>query len=452
MYPIWKDTYYSNYFETLEYYLRDVDEDKVVRQAYTKRMPGTTGVTLNINNMVDELLSPDFDSDFTQVSNSVIPNSKAFKTYQLRMGPIPGGHLSSYQFLYDWSYDNNGWTGETAHNMSEPIRHLDPRMKALFTIFNTEETAFTWDIEYEPYVKINPNIVMWKNTGGTKTIGIQVNTDWTLALYPGWIAVDITAGTGSYSAASYTNITLTALPNPTANKRTGTLLFTYPEGGSVFTIEQNGVLEFSVTPQRYDFDGTGGTGTITIDTNASWSATYPEWITISQTSGGTGVSSISFTVEPNANLVYPRAGSIVVYSGGKRDSVDIYQQNTPPAVEVIPSQITAEYTGGTLEFEINSNIDWYISSYPKWATPTALSGDSGSSILRVSLTGNPDTMRVGEIVFLEGIKCTKITSISIKQRGEKSPYINAIPQVLTFESTGGTQTLSIISNINWDIV
>ena len=79
MYPIWKDTYYSNYFETLEYYLKDVDEDKIVHQAYTKKMPGWTGVTLNINNMVDEHLKPDFAEDFTQVSDAVVANPNAYK-------------------------------------------------------------------------------------------------------------------------------------------------------------------------------------------------------------------------------------------------------------------------------------------------------------------------------------------------------------------------------------
>lgn len=206
--PIWKDTYYSDSSDTLSYKIQTT-AGTVIHQAYTKKMPGTTGVTLNINNKVDEYLKPDFDSDFSVVENEVIKNSKAFWNYGLYRDTIPESLLESYQFLYDWSY-NEDWTGQTKYNMTEPINgHLDPRMKALFTIYNTGQTTFETVIDgqmlgsYLTLEIIEPGRLMISSYSGDSyvqpTISYSINGgEWsepaTLISFNGTTAPTLSAG------------------------------------------------------------------------------------------------------------------------------------------------------------------------------------------------------------------------------------------------------------------
>ena len=439
-YPIWKDTYYSNYFETLDYYLKDMSDESIVHRAYTKRMPGRTGVTLNINNMVDEYLTPAFASDFTQASNEVIPNPEAFKTYQLR--GAGDGHLESFRFLYDWSYED--WTGETPHNMSTPVSHLDPRMKALFTIYNESATTLDWEIEYQPMIRTTD--LHFGLAGGSKTAVIEANTDWVIESLPDWISADITAGTGVYSAVTYTSVTFTATPNPGAECRKGKIEL----NGASINVCQYGELDWQVTPDGINFDASGESESITITSNAGWRITsYPDWVDISQTSGESGASTVSVTVAANTSVTTPRTGSISILSGNERQVIDIYQEHMEPVVEISPVSYVFEHTGGTIQLAIDSNVHWYITSYPNWATISALSGGSGHNVVTVTANPNADTVeRSSTIVFQEGTKCRTMGRVSLTQKPAPA-YINAVPTTLGFDALGQSKNISIITNVNW---
>lgn len=448
--PIWKDTYYSNYFDTLEYYIKDIDADEIILQAYTKKMPGWTGVTLNINNRVDEYLKPDFASDFRGVSDAVIANPDAYKTYQLRDLPV-SGLLETYHFLYDWSYKDD-WSGETAHNMSSPVKRLDPRMKAMFTLFDSAQTSFDYSISYNTFTSFFPRQVYFGVSGGSRVVRITSNDSWEITSMPGWLSADITAGTGSYSAESVTAITFTASANTAAEDRTGIVEFTQSDGVLQFGFSQAGVLSFDVTPDSVSLEASGGTIVITINTNSNWEViSYPSWVSLSQTTGGTGVSVVTATASTNDSFYTLRQDNIVIVSGGKRQGVCVSQNHMVPEVSVSPLSYEFEYTGGTMQLTIDSNIDWYITSYPKWATFSALSGDAGSTVVTVTVGVNGVSQRTGTIVVQEGKYCTEKARVELTQK-EPPAYINTVPSSLLFESGGEEKTLLIISNVNWEII
>lgn len=142
--PIWKDNILETTSTTLNYRIRDLEAVRFIEADYTKAMPGQTGVTLCINNKVDERLKPDFDYNvnISGITSQVIPNTWAVRTY--RVLNSSESDIGTYKFLYDWSYEDN-WSGQSEHNMSEPVNgHLDPRMKGMFTIYNTAQTSFDW--------------------------------------------------------------------------------------------------------------------------------------------------------------------------------------------------------------------------------------------------------------------------------------------------------------------
>lgn len=141
--PIWKDNILETTSTTLNYRIRDLEAVRFIDEGYTKAMPGQTGVTLCINNKVDDRLNPDFSvTHFPSVTNQVVSNPNAVRTF--RVLNSSESDIGTYKFLYDWSYEDN-WSGQSEHNMSETVNgHLDVRMKMMTTIYNSGETRIIY--------------------------------------------------------------------------------------------------------------------------------------------------------------------------------------------------------------------------------------------------------------------------------------------------------------------
>ena len=101
----------------------------VLHTGYASSYPGGGMVSINVNQLVEEYLSPEFDGDISEVDDEVVTNPKAYGVFNIT--DEGGNEYETYGFLGDWSYVD-GWSGQTRHLMSQPINgHLDPRMKLM---------------------------------------------------------------------------------------------------------------------------------------------------------------------------------------------------------------------------------------------------------------------------------------------------------------------------------
>lgn len=129
-------------------------------------------------------------------------------------------------------------------------------------------------------------------------------------MIPDWITVSEVSG-----ASGETIVTFTASTNDTQSARTATLTIRGTNSGieKTVTIHQQGVLYMTVTPSTLNVPDSGGTFTITVDTNADeWDAlTVPNWVTLYPTGGTSGQTTITATVSYNTGS--PRTGNIEFY-------------------------------------------------------------------------------------------------------------------------------------------
>lgn len=185
----------------------------------------------------------------------------------------------------------------------------------------------------------------------TATLTIDSNVNWTISTNVDWITV-ATPLTGSGDATR--NVTFAA--NSSTSQRTGKITVT---GGGVtkeITITQAGVnVNLTASCTNTTPESTGGTGTLSITSNTSWTiSTDDTWITIATPLTGTNNGTRTVTFGENTNTSQ-RTGTITVTGSGVEPvEINIIQagkDNTPRIISVdikceneeIPVQIFVDF-------------------------------------------------------------------------------------------------------------
>lgn len=165
------------------------------------------------------------------------------------------------------------------------------------------------------FLTISPGYLNLNANSTTTQVEVTVNggtsTDRPLVLIPNmdgkWLSISYLGNDGNkflYEVHTDAN---------TGYSRTGYISFSLMGGDSKrLVVDQNGNIEpkFDVSPEIFEFNGYGGTGSFDVDTNAdAWEIkSYPDWISIVDNTPG--LNTYEFVVEPNRKLA--RSGDIVI--------------------------------------------------------------------------------------------------------------------------------------------
>lgn len=126
--------------------------------------------------------------------------------------------------------------------------------------------------EYEEYADSEPNEFNFSNESGTSSTLIKSNVSWTATTNDSWLTFNPTSGAASTQIAR--RLYITAATNTTTQERIGYIYINSIETGALLetiTVRQSGVAyELSVTPTEIIFPATGGTATLIITSNTSW--------------------------------------------------------------------------------------------------------------------------------------------------------------------------------------
>ncbi len=150
--PIWKDVSYTASTSPLKYTI-SVDDNEIFNGiAYAR--PGNEYVIFNINKICQNWVGSDLPD--IRTFRGAYTHTDAFKTFVLKNDS--GTTLETYNFLYDWSYDDY-FTGQTA-SLNKPINGKSAYGQLVFnTSFNgsavtttvSTDTASTLCGEYAVY-------------------------------------------------------------------------------------------------------------------------------------------------------------------------------------------------------------------------------------------------------------------------------------------------------------
>ena len=220
-------------------------------------------------------------------------------------------------------------------------------------------------------------------------------------------------------------------------------------------VQAGGGGSLTVSPTAITADYTGGDKIMTISADTTWRVTSkPDWVTLSQSTGSSGQSTIIVTFSENTGDS-ARTGSITITDGTRTATVNLTQDYhiVQNYLTSSPSAITYDYAGGNNYVNINSSGEWTVTSKPDWITLTMDSGVSGTTILGVSASTNTSTEsgRTGNVVLSNG---STTLSIPVSQPAKViQRKINVTPDSHYFDFTGNTKYITVASEENnWSVV
>ena len=259
-------------------------------------------------------------------------------------------------------------------------------------------------------LSISPTTVTLSDQGeATAYVTASTDLSWTLADVPSWLSVSPKSGTGNAT------LTLTAsAENPSTESRSATITVTSSSLNAQFTVTQPGV-QLSVGSTLVSFTAAGGTQTLVITSNTSWSIqnNASSWLRCNTTTGK-GNATISLTANENTSIS-ENSGELIISGAGKNITVQVSQAGATPTLSVDQTTLSFVANGESKTVSITSNTSWEIESNVSWLTCDKTTG-TGNATIRLTAAKNTTTnVRNGKLtIFGAG----KVLTIDVSQEAD----------------------------------
>ena len=177
----------------------------------------------------------------------------------------------------------------------------------------------TVEVTQKPKLKfiLSESNLTFTVSSGSKELKIASNQDWSASASADWMTLS------KFSGSNDATVTVKVTENTSQSSRSGKVTFKTDSKSYEVTVSQEGAT-LSVTPNSLSFTYSGGTETVSVTSNQSWTASSSEsWLTLSRTSG-TNNASIIITAQASTST-NSRNGQITFSSSGSTDIVSISQ-------------------------------------------------------------------------------------------------------------------------------
>ncbi len=209
--------------------------------------------------------------------------------------------------------------------------------------------------------------------------------------------------------------------------------------------------ELTVSPEKLEFGVNADSKSFSITSNVGWTVVgNKDWITINQPSGGDN-GTVYVDVEKNEDFS-ERSGRITI-TASKGDIicyVDVKQAGIESKLEVSPtSPPTVKGEGGTLSFQVSSNLNWSVSSSESWIT-LSTNEDNGNSSVTATISANGSSnSRSATLTFSGKEGNASPIRITINQ---EAGGISVSPTTASLLSEkGSTANLSVTATGSWTL-
>ena len=281
-------------------------------------------------------------------------------------------------------------------------------------------------------VMVSPTTISAPVCGGTYSFNIISNGDWTIT-YPEWVSLSQSAGTGNAT------ITVVLGNNQTVEDLLGNIVVSTIDNSATVQVSQEGLYAYiSVSPTRLVYVIDGGTDTITITSNAPWTAsTNVGWLTLSS-SAGTGNGSITVTCSATSE----DRNAVITFSTKDESAITtILQYNKVPYLVLNESAMTFDGNGGVQNLGVSSNVDWEIETVSAGPSVIIIARENGTLSIKNAAAYN------GSTTFTYSINGSNLSTGS-------SVSVNTNDIIVITQIENGTRTVSpnIDSTFNYDVI
>lgn len=298
------------------------------------------------------------------------------------------------------------------------------------------------------YISVTPNEIQSGMEGGEFAVEVSANIDWTIES-PQWVTCSMMEGSNN----AMVTLTIAPIGGDFSTNRVGDVVFGNGTVSDMIHVVQavEPVNPIEVNPNRLQFVCTGETLTVNVLCEEPWTATTMlDWITLSQTEGEANAE-LSVTVEENP-LYEQRQGSVSFTNTSGASTVLIIRQDASPDPHFLDvSPLTFEFgkDGGNAEITVGCDTDWEFDLECDWLT---LSQTTGTGNATVVLTAAPNVIQEARVFEFHIKSGTLSYDLNVSQEAGDEPLVGSfVPDTLYVTSTGGLQTVSLMSNTSWTL-
>lgn len=267
---------------------------------------------------------------------------------------------------------------------------------------------------------------------GVKSMGLTWNakssTDW----------INVGPSTGSASG----NVAVSVQENRTYSTtgRAGTITLSDESGrlkDRFITVGQESPsLRLSVSTNSVYLPGSASSATVDVVSNMDWTFSVADASWLIATKGKDGNV---LMIDTKENLTgAERTSAISVVAGTKNELITVRQQAA--GVELTDGKLDFGWQSDSQQFSFTSGSDWKITTNYAWIEVTPSSGRAGDATVTVKVAVNAsETPRSGSFSINN-------ESVAVTQG---AVVLKSSPEHLTFGEEGGTLSMDIISNTDW---
>lgn len=221
-----------------------------------------------------------------------------------------------------------------------------------------------------------------------------------------------------------------------------------------------------MTPSAITWDSSGGTGSLNIQSNDEWTLVSNGWINLTRyeeqnrelfnTLSGNGNTIIGLRCSDNTGST--RTGGISGYckSDSAISATTTIQQSgsyVKPYLTLGQYQYNVESSGQSgCSLAVVSNVDWVAFSEEKWITINTASGSSDGTVY-FSVQENSQNIGRMATIMVSSTTESLFAECTVNQSASavSEPYIIITPTTQNIPLSGGSFTISVSSNTDWNV-
>lgn len=276
------------------------------------------------------------------------------------------------------------------------------------------------------------------NTGGTATLDITSNSDWTITINGDWIVIPTMSGDGDLSQtitiANYTGTT----------EREGVITITCGDIVRTFEITQNAVAPTISISSTTPIEATATSISYTVTSNM-------DAVTVKYGNQTKTTKTGSFTIPVNTSIhdvTHEITASCTDYPTVTA-TTSVVQNAAEYVFNVNPTTFNFASAGGEKEMTITNpnGYAWEIQDLPTWITANITAGTGNETI--ILKVGETFDARSGSFNVKDTTN-NRTTSVTCSQVAGTF----SVGTLDTFDNTGGTKQFEIINTVehNWQII
>ena len=177
----------------------------------------------------------------------------------------------------------------------------------------------------------------------------------------------------------------------------------------------------AVGTEKLEFSNEASTQQIDITAVGAWTATASaNWLHLGVTHGK-GNASLSVSADANKSTTQSRNASITVSNGLVNRTVSVTQEHLTEILQIGQNELSFSFQGGSEHIDVESNVDWTVSSNASWL---AVSRNQDGNGFSVTAQQNISTNSRQATVTVKGVALSH--SIAVSQGGAHVPNVAAL--------------------------